>query len=440
MSSYSHSELAQLKIIEDEINGFLQSAAHRRNVDPGSTSINRTLKLILENSLLPSKTVTITWNHAARTPFIMSITPNIRELDYKSQEFLKIMDRASKKSEQAKAEFLRKWAEIKHWYIEIDARVLAFGNSLCVDDGGQFVALLCHEVGHVMIENPLSLFYNYQVNSLRFSTMERMMLSKSTIVRSLLLPMFVHTSQFILVVDNIHNGQEREKAADRYVPDEYKGALLAYIDNHILLNPDTNRLVMDKTTYDKQQEVAIQLPVDSIAMLKGRKEVLNQQIRAQYKCNNGSKFQKHLMQFIGRQMSGYDPETDKSINAYLYDNTFDREFALESTNAEAALLEAARVTERELDILAIQVDDIETPEDRMYLLHRTYDYMEAIQHEIDKANKKNKHAIGDYNDKRLDQLKEIREKIMSKQVDMQNNFMSRNNHSIFINYPKGYEG
>lgn len=443
MSSYSKSELAQLKIIEDEINRYLYSPDHRRNqkFDPSrNTSLTRVLKLVLENALLPSKTVNIVWNTAAKTAFIMSITPSIQELHNKSQEFMKIMDQASKKSTSAKNDFLRKWAEIKTWYIEIDTRILSSGNTLCVENGSQFVALLCHEVGHVMIENPLSLFYNYQTSSLRFSTMERMMLSKSAIVRSLILPMFVQTAQFMIILDNIHDGQSKEKAADRYVPDEYKGELVSYMENHILLDPDVRRLIMDKSIYDKEQEVAIRLPVESILLLKNRVDALNQQIHAQYNCDTGSKFQQKLMQFIGRQLSGYNPETDKSINTYLYQNKFDREFALESTNADRVLMEASRVTPRELDILAIQVDDIETSEDRMYLLHKTYDYMEAIQCEIDKTNKKRKTITNTYNDKRLDQLKDIRKKIMLKDVDVQAGFMSRNQHSIIINYPKGYEG
>ena len=61
------------------------------------------------------------------------------------------------------------------------------------------VALLCHEIGHVMTESPIRLIANFRVKSLEFSMVERMMLSDSKIIRSIMLPMFTHTLQFFII-------------------------------------------------------------------------------------------------------------------------------------------------------------------------------------------------------------------------------------------------
>lgn len=447
MSQYSKSELSQLKLIEDTVNNYLSKVGASKN--PGDDRhLTKVIKMVTENALLPSKTVHINWNSNAKKPFIMSITPNVNELFTKTQEFMKIMNKVEKLSQDAKTEFLRKWAEIKEWFIEIDTRVVTADSRLCVDDGGQFVALLCHEIGHVMMENPLNLLYQYKVNSMRFTTLERLMLSNSRVVRALLLPMFLHTSQFMVVVDNIHNGKSKELAADMYVPDEYRGALISYMDNHLLKHPDTIGLFMDKKTFDQEQSTAINLSKETLTMLKGRREILNQQIKMQYNDGNNSQSQKVLMRVMGRNVTGYDPKTDKAINEYLYSNAFDRDFVMESMNASNILMEAT-VTSRELDVLALQVDAIETTEDKMYLMHRVYDYMEAVQTELDKkAAKDAKNTVKQHSkplpkslqiDNRMEQLKGIRDKIMNTHVESKTMHIG-GLHGIFVDYPKGYEG
>ena len=81
MSNLSNSEMAQLKVIEDEVNEYLQSKQTNPKL---STGINSALNRIIPRALMPSKKVTIIWNDNARSPFIMSITPDISELYDKS--------------------------------------------------------------------------------------------------------------------------------------------------------------------------------------------------------------------------------------------------------------------------------------------------------------------------------------------------------------------
>lgn len=430
MSTFSTSELAQLKIIEDEVNSYLNS----KQRDPRAAyGINSALNRVVPNTLLPSKKIHIIWNNEAKTPFIMSITPDIGELSKKSQELTEILT----DPKSANSEFVRKWAEIREWYIEIDTRVLTKGNRLCVTDGRQFVALLCHEIGHVMTENPIRLVSNYKLKSLEFSTLEKLMLSKSKVVRSIMLPMYTHTLQFLIVVGDRNNQKSCEMAADAYVPDEYKGALVAYMNEQLLKDPDGSKLVTDGKTFDSEQEVGINLSRDSIEMLKGRRDILNQQIQSQYNYSGNGPFQKNLMKFLGKHLTGYDPEHDKYITMSLKsvaESAYARECGDIEKEAGRALMEAAKLSSRDLDILEVQVESIQTPEDKMYLIHKVYDYIEAIDAENAKRIK-NGTGPSVIKDARLDRLNAIRAKILAKNVSE-----IGDKYGVFVKYPSGYEG
>ena len=430
MSNLSASELSQIKIIEEEVNEYLQS----KQTNPKSaTGINSALNRVIPRALMPTKKITIIWNDKARKPFIMSITPDIHELYEKSERITKLLnDPKTHNMDMVKA-----WADINQWYLEIDTRVLTKGDRLCVDDGAQFVALLCHEIGHVMMENPLRLFYNYKLKSLNFSTMEKLMLSNSRIVRSILLPMYTHTLQFMIVVADRNDAKKCEIAADMYVPDAYKGALVSYMNDHILPNPDSSKLVMDESTFDKEQNLGIELSKESIEMLKGRRDLLNKQIQNQYNDPDNGTFQKKLMMFIGKNMTGYNPDDDKYITGLktMMEHTYQREYENASKAAESMLMEAARISSRDLDILEVQAEDIHTPEDKMYMIHKIYDYIEAIDAETIKKSKKLQDIPGKIKDDRLDRLNSIRTKVLATKVSD-----TGDKYGIFVKYPEGYEG
>ena len=432
MSTFSTSELAQLKIIEDEVNYFLSS---KQNNPELASSLNNVLARVIPNTLMPSKKVTITWNRNARTPFVMSITPDISELYAKSDELTKILTNPRSNN----AEFVKKWAEIREWHIEIDTRTLTKGNRLCVTDGRQFVALLCHEIGHVMTENPIRLITNYKLKSLQFSMLEKMMLSNSRIIRAIMLPMFTHTLEFFIVVRDRHDQKACEMAADAYVPDEYKGALVSYMNENLLTSPEGSRMVVDAKSFDREQEVGIELSRDSIEMLRDRRDMLDRQIQTQYNHPNNSNFQRKLMSFIGKNLTGLDPATDRyttSTSKSLLENAYTREYEQQRKSAALATMEAMKVTSRELDVLQVQIDDIKTPEDKMYFIHKVYDCIDAIKEEETKQLKASK---GKYvnlpKDDRLDRLNEMRKSILAKNVD---NLGDK--YGIYVKYPAGYEG
>ena len=332
-------------------------------------------------------------------------------------------------------DMVKEWADINQWYLEIDTRVLTKGNRLCVDDGSQFVALLCHEIGHVMNENPMRLFYNYKSKMLQFSTLEKLMLSNSKIVRAIMLPMYTHTLQFMIVVKDRNDAKRCEMAADAYIPDMYKGALVSYMNDHILIDPDASKLVMDEDTFNKEQDVGIKLSKESIEMLKGRRDVLNNQIQNQYNDQNNGLFHKKLMKFIGRNLTGYNPDEEKYITGLktTMENAYNREYATMESKAMSIITENAKVTSRELDVLAVQAENVKTPEDKMYIIHKIYDYIEAI--DTENAKKVKKGIPKELKDNRLDRLNAIRTAVLAMNVSVVGD-----KYGVFVKYPAGYEG
>lgn len=431
MSNLSNSEMTQLRVIEDEVNEYLRS---KQNNPVACVGINSALKRIIPRALMPTKHVNIIWNSRARSPFIMSITPDINELYEKSEKINELMNDPKSRN----ADIIKQWADIDTWYIEIDTRVLTKGNRLCVDEGAQFVALLCHEIGHVMTENPIRLINNYKQKSLEFSMMEKLMLSNSKTMRAIMLPMYTHTLQFFILVRDRNNARDCEFAADRYIPDDYRGALVSYMNDHILLDPDASRLVIDEDTFDKEQCVGIKLSKESVEMLKNRRDALNSQIQNQYNSQDNGVFHKQLMKFIGRKITGYDPEEDKYITGLktITENAYLREYAAMESKAASTLMEAAKVTSREIDILSIRADNITSPEEKMYIIHKIYDYMEAIDAENAKKAKKNDNIPKDIKDTRLDKLNAVRVKVLAADI----HDTSASKYNIIVNYPSGYEG
>lgn len=426
-------EVDRLNIIRDEVNRYLKST----NLD--TSGIESCIKRILPKIML-GKRFDVVMNDIAKRPFIMSIYPDIKELNKKSEDLIKIMEDPKSNNE----EFVSKWCEIEHWYVEIDSRILNRMHRLCVDDGEQFVAILCHEIGHVMNENPISLFYNFKKNRDRFDMFERMMLSENKIVRKLILPMFVHTSQFRIIVENLanmKNGNKIEMAADAYVPEEYQGALISYIDNHLLNNPDTTDCVQDREQFNNDQQVAIRFSKESIYLLKERRDVLKRQIQTQYNSPNTDNYGKHMMKFIGKHITCYNPETDKTnlISEGVLENGYLRDFEQCMEKAEA-ILESTRVNERDITVLEIQAENIHTPEDKLYIIHTIYDYMEFITKENAKKIKKVKKVTDNIQkellkDSRLQRLEALRDKVMAVKVSD-----NGDRYGLFVKYPEGYEG
>ena len=102
-------------------------------------------------------------------------------------------------------------------------------------------------------------------------------------------------------------------------------------------------------------------------------------------------------------------------------------------------MESINVSERNIVLLSVDIDNMKTPEDKAFIINTIYDYLDALEYQKAKRVKKfkdvDKIPADSTIDMKIKQLRELEKKVMSTPV-------SRNGDSygVFIKYPEGYEG
>lgn len=439
----SPANLVWLDAIRDSVDDYLSSKTN------DVSKVLDTLKMAMPRVTRPAMTVTVDIIQPERnTAFIMSIYPDIEELDRASgpifdkldQPFRAPSDPMKNITMLENNDIIRTWSSIKKWHIEIDKRILSKHDRLCVSNGSEFVALLCHELGHVHITNPISLIHNYRMTKAKLRGAEQIAMSKMpNNIKRFLLTAFVHTLSFrIVLLDNLNNSVTEIKA-DKFVPDQYRPFLVSYMEDHILNSPEQKDIVVSATDFDKEQQTAIQFSRDTIELMRTRHGVLKTRILAQYKLTP-SKYLKNLCQYIGNHSLGMKDINNPS-ESIIYENavmtrfndSFDR-MIMESKNTP----KKSKVSDRDIMILMVEKDSITTPEDKMYVINTIYDFLDIITSEIEK--KCEKHPSLNYEeevnkDKRIRMLNDLRAEVMNIKVTRDGA-----QYGLFVKYPDGYEG
>jgi len=425
LSLNSRDAVQHLDEIRDYVDGIL---AGKRNVNGVKNCIKDNLGRISKGTVVFD--VDILELHRKDKPFIMACYPDADELNAKSQNLVNALNKTDYQG------FREEWNSFHKWVIEIDSNILEVGNRLCVENGSQFVAILCHELGHVMHTQPMRLVTNYKYKLGQFKMYERVFLQKGPSITKLFIPMFVAIDGLKVIVSKPGEVAE-EFQADFSVPKEYLGYMVDYIEHRILTNPDTaSGIVVTKEEYDNQQNKGMEFTRECIFLMKKRRDALKVYLQTMHALSH-SKYIRKLASLIGNHAIGVDPKTgkeDKRRVMYMMENFNKQEEA--AIRESVALLEAINVTERDVTLLAIEAEGIRTTDDKYYILNTVYDYMEAIEEKYAKAAKKNKptDAPNLMADKRYKMLQDIRKKVIDTKV------VDSEHYGVFIKYPKGYEG
>lgn len=435
MRSLSKTEMSLLNMIAEEVDSLLKSKS-----SPSTATLGPLTRMLTRHLpyLTGGKKVSVVWDtNPKATPYIMAMYVDPDDLSKASAE---LFDIALSRDKGNASEYLDRWNGIKNWELYIETRIVDPKSVFCVDNGRQFAAVLCHEIGHVQYGDPLSLVLSYRENCEMFSKMERMMLSKNRLVRKVALPVFVGTMSF-RVIANKPNANADEIAADAYVPEELKGELAAYLDK-IRQTASVNQFIMSPAEYKAKQKTAVKFSKETLDMLKRRRNILRNQIKAQCMDDSNDPYVKRLLHKVeqGVLKFGKDDEVSPVDEAALVD-MLDREtkYCMETYSA---MLESENVTERKLTMLELDIEAIKNTDDKLWCIQTIYDYIDAINTENRKKIKAlHNKKITDIpesllKDPRLDRLMAMRKEVMAKQVDD----VAKTQYGIYINYPKGYEG
>lgn len=428
----SNTNLKFLKAIANAVDDYLAIRNRSTGKHPPVEQNKEILFLIRHGfaKLAPGKQFFSYWVKSTNTqPFLMAIYPDRKELVEKSKSFLEYMNKGDMKS------FLEEWNGFTNWVIEIDTRLLETDNPVCVDNGDQFVALCCHEMGHATTENPMRLIENFIYQQRMMGKVESMMMSKNVFVRKFALPMFVHTIPFRIVLHNGADNIKEEIAADHLVPQEYRAELLNYMERHILNNADANHIIVTKEDFDQDQRTAIKFSRETIRMMKTRRHALKTSLKAQYEQGD-SKYMSELVADIGKTAMGYDPAKDETNTVYEASTLRCYDIDMESSEKSAvSLLESSNVTARDITILQVQAEDVRTVDQKLFIVHTCYDFLEILQAQKEKILKKTPNAQELPQDRQIRQINDILDKVMKKNVSGVGD-----RYGLFIKYPEGYEG
>ena len=360
--------------------------------------------------------------------FVMCCYPDLDELNKKSRSLME-------KIEDGSNEFFDEWKDIHKWHIEIDERMLTPNTPLTVDNGSQFVAVLCHEVGHIINTFPIRLVNNYKLSRATSGILNKMLMSNAgRIILALTLPMYVCISGLRIIVSQ--PGKElTEMAADYRVPNEYKKYLIDYANNHIINNPEVaSKVVKTKEEYDNEQKQGIEFSRHCINMMKRRNVALKIQLSTYGKLNPSpyiSKFSTYIYDLVA-------PDS-VVLERFTYES-FDREYAVAEQKCNT-LLETSSVTDRDIAILQVDIDGMTTIDDKTYILNTIFDYLEICNKQRDKAIKKIKdvNKIPDeiLNDPKIKQLNDMKKQVMNTKIT---GYTDGSEYAVYVKYPKGYEG
>ncbi|MCM1218309.1 MAG: hypothetical protein NC548_27805 [Lachnospiraceae bacterium] len=447
MDVMSKSEISILHLIADEVDKILRSKNSPSPVTLGG------LTRLLERSLpqlTMGKTIKVEWDVSKpMEPYIMAMYPDPEELHKKSKvlfdELVNVSDlegKPSKSSYNEGNDYLSAWCEIQHWQLFIDVRLVDPASAISVTTGDQFSAILAHEIGHVMNGDPIQLLRTYRENLYQQSRLERMMLSRNFFVRKIALPIFVNTLQFRMIIDRPDSVAE-EVAADGYIPDEFRGAMIDYVTNRLLKTTAGSRLVITREEYKAQHRTAIKYHRSTVIMLTKRRDILKRRLNAQYNNPSMNPYLKNLLKFCATGVTGFNPEDAKEDLVAESNLTiaFNKEFQ-RVTETVSPILEAAKVTDRDITMLELDIADIKNSDDKLWCIQTIYDYIDII--EKDQAKKEKDAAKKGVvlpkelkKDPRLEKLWKLRNQVMNMKVSKSG---VGPQYGVYIQYPKGYEG
>lgn len=415
-------ELIWLGQISELVNDILAKKCNMDSISNIDKYVNRCMK---------GKKFKIELINDAKKPFIMTVYPNYEQLKRRMPKLMDILFDIKK----GEVDYINAWTEMDEWVIEIDGRLLESGNRYAVSHGDEFVGILYHELGHVMITNPIAVASAYKQRDNRVRRFEKMMMSKSLVVRQFMLPIMVHTLNFKIVPMKKLSNTIEEIRADLFVPKEYESALLSYIENSLLRNPDLE-VVVSMEDMEKEIDSAINFSKEVIDLMKIRRHVLIEHIKYQNR-ETGSRYIKHMMKDLLMTITGKAANDKPNIikeNQIVRSYELDYNLCMEASMTE---LERTRVTERDIYLLQMDIDNIDDKLDKAYALNTIFDYIEIIEHEnYTKIKRIGGDKVPEFikNDKRLKLLHELKDKVLKIKVRKDNKF------GVTINYPEGYEG
>lgn len=328
------------------------------------------------------------------------------------------------------------WKENKDWKIEIDS-ILLYDISLNANPK-EIVAVLLHEIGHSIYSNsiPQRLFKVMRYQNMDIKLKVRNMLTNPKL-RTLLIPTVIEACEFkwFKFLNNIE-----ECEADKFVIKMgYAEPLNDFIAK--LIKSKGNALVT-RTEKDAEKDIksVYEWGIVNIDELSSRKQKLRSELNGQI-IATPSIYVKKVFGDIKSLFFGKD-------NAIKFDQIVSEQYLVKmhqnaKRDAELQVMteafignKAKKIDRSDIDYIRIQTECIESQDDKIYLLDQIYhlNSMIEINEDLIKQGKTNKvrHTANQLQSFKSE-LVELRSMILKYKIPQKT-------FSVFIKYPKGYEG
>ena len=347
-------------------------------------------------------------------------------------------------------DILKIWKKNEEWHIEIDS-ILLYDTNLN-SNPQELVAVLLHEIGHIVYSNSVPqrlhkiikfkiIKMNYQMKQL-ISTEKIRKLFNIAIVESC-------SAKNYNYVDI-----KTEKVADKFVIRYgYGQSLDEFIDK--LIKSQGNSLVnRTETEVENEINIVVNWTVLNLKELEFRKKSLRTNLKVEI-LKSPSILTKKIIQdiynsFFGEsndkyrvllsEQAGYEDDRYEELRSYQMLDTFVKRVLTEaSNNIFDKHGKLKKITQNDIDILAVEAEKIDTIDDKIYLLDKLYSQVELVNMGLDYIASEDKNLNSRITQSKRtlldmkDQLEEIRQQILATKI-------IEKEYGVFIKYPRGYQG
>ena len=411
----------------------------RVDVDDNLFKIERALNRIYDTNF----TITISQNDTGIF-YGVNIFPSVDTMDSLVQDIVK-NKKYSKDIEES-------WANIKDWYIEIDS-ILLYDMSLNANPA-EITSVLLHEIGHVVFSNrvPISLHHIIRLKMTEMTHQIRLLLSDTKINKLLNIAIADACS-----AKNFNTSDVAKTDADQFVTYyKYGDAMDSFIDKYIV-RFGTENVNRSMAELNKDIEVIVNWAVLNVRELEFRKTQLKTALKVEI-LKNPSVFTKKIIHDVYTTFFGEVTDRYRELLSEQYMSTptdvyaelqAEQNFtnfvhkALKEATEESDLFDKygklKKVNQADIDVLFVESDDIQTTDDKIYLLDKTYNYLEIINMGLDYISSGDKGMstrVSQSKNTLLSmkaQLEKIRSNILSTKI-------IEKEWGTFVRAPKGYEG
>lgn len=374
--------------------------------------------------------------------FGMTVYPTIDTMDEMVKNIVE-----EKKDSQAIAEI---WAKNNEWYIEIDSILLS--DMRLNANPAEITAVMLHEIGHIVYTNTiprrLNKIFRYKMLKLNYQLKKLFTNEK---IRELLNIAIAESCS----TKNFSFSKNLESEADKFVIyygygkylDSFIGKLIECYGNDMINKSDAE--------IEKEIEVIVNWTVLNIKELEYRKTSLRHSLKVEM-LKNPSIFTKKVIQNIYNSFFGDSTDRYRELLSEQYmsvptdkyselkgEQAFNNYVQKVLTEAKNSIIDKngklKKISQSDIDILYVEAEHIETVDDKIYLLDKTYHLIEKVDISLDYINSHEKELTSRVTQSKStllnmkEQLAKIRSQILATKI-------IEKEWGTWVRVPKGYEG